>query len=149
MTCSRQYLNEPETNMGYWMAVGNQLGRIVSITSHASVRKNGAPLKPDVARRKFSRLCGTVARERVPITLEDWRKLSKNSRDSIKAEILKYFNVRTPSDLKSLERASLLIACKAWKQRKSRLVLEFMHQNKCPLKCSRGLAKTLGMNLCG
>lgn len=96
--------------------------------------KSGAPFKPDIARKKFSRLCGQVARERVNINLSDWRQLSNNARAGIKKEILKYFIIRDSSDLERVERAALLIACKAWKQWKSRLVTEFVDQDKSPLE---------------
>lgn len=75
-----------------------------------------------------------MARERVSINLEDWRKLTKTARDSIKNEILKYFTIRNSDDLKRVERAALLIACKAWKQWKSRLVTEFVDQEKSPFE---------------
>ena len=68
------------------------------------------------------------------INLEDWRKLSKKARDGIRNEILKYFIIRDSNDLKRVERAALLIACKAWKQWKSRLVTKFVDPKKSPLE---------------
>jgi hypothetical protein len=61
-------------------------------------------LKPDSARKKFSMLCGIVARERVPITLQDWRKLGKVERDKVKNEIMKYFNITRADDKIRAER---------------------------------------------
>jgi inorganic triphosphatase YgiF len=92
-------------------------------------------LKPDSARKKFSMLCGIVARERVPITLQDWRKLGKVERDKVKNEIMKYFNITRADDkIRAELRAALMTACKAWKQWKYTLMTEFVERNKIPLK---------------
>jgi len=77
---------------------------------------NGAPFKPDVCRRKFSSICGIVARERVSINLASWKEVSKTARDDIKKEVLKYFIIRNKDDLKRAGRVALLIAGKVWKQ---------------------------------
>lgn len=93
---------------------------------------NGAPFKPDAARKKFSTVCGIVARDRVSINLPHWKKVSQNERDDIKKEILKYFIIRDPADKKRVERAALLTANKAWKQWKSKLVTEYVDREKTP-----------------
>ena len=95
--------------------------------------KSGAPFKPDIARKKFSRLCGQIAREQVSINRSSWRQVPKALKDGIKNEVLKYFIIRDSNDKKCVERAALLIACKSWKQWKSRLVTEFVDEDKSPL----------------
>jgi hypothetical protein len=52
-----------------------------------------------------------MARERVLITLLDWRKLGKVDRDKVKDAIMKYFTVGTKDEKKRLKRAALLTAC--------------------------------------
>ena len=99
--------------------------------------KSGAPFKPDIARKKFSRLCGQIARERVGINTSSWRKVPKSVKAGIKKEVLKYFIVRDSSDLERVERAALLIVCKAWKKWKFRLMTEFVDQDKSPLELYR------------
>lgn len=68
----------------------------------------------------------------MPISLNDWRKLTKPAREDIKNEILKYFTIRNPDHIKRVERAALLTAAKCFKQWKSRLVTEFVDLEKKP-----------------
>lgn len=74
---------------------------------------NGGPLKPDAARKKFKTVCGIVAREQVCINLLGWKKVSKDDRNFLKREILKYFIMRTDDDMKHVEWAALMTANKA------------------------------------
>ena len=94
----------------------------------------GAPLKPDSTRRKFSTVCGIVARERVPINLASWNQVIKNARTKIKKDILEHFDFADKSTkaMKRVERMAILIAGKAWKAWKSKLVTEFVHGNISP-----------------
>ena len=84
----------------------------------------GAPFKPDSSRRKFSTICGIVARELVPINLASWKQVTKNARTEIKKDTLQHFDFadKSPKAMKRVERAAILIAGKAWKAWKSKLV---------------------------
>ena len=94
----------------------------------------GAPFKPDSSRRKFLAVCGIVARELVPINLASWKQVTKNARTKIKKDILEHFEFadKFPKAMKRVERAAILIAGKAWKAWKSKLVTEFVRRNISP-----------------
>ena len=66
------------------------------------------------------------------INLASWKEVSKTARDDIKKEVLKYFIIRNKDDLNHAGRAALLIAGKAWKQWKSKLVMEYARVNITP-----------------
>ena len=87
----------------------------------------GAVLKPDSSRRKFSTVCGIMARETVFINLASWKNVGKTTRAALAKEILGHFDSVVDSSPKTLKRvgnAAILIASKAWKHWKSRLVSE-------------------------
>ena len=75
----------------------------------------GAPFKPDSSRRKFSTVCGIVARERVPINLASWKQFTKKDRTLIKKDIRDNFDFADQSTkaMKRVERTAILIAGKA------------------------------------
>ena len=85
----------------------------------------GAVLKPDSSRRKFLTVCGIMARETVSINLASWKNVGKTARAALVKSILDHFHFvvdSNPKTVKKVGHAAILIASKAWKQWKSRLV---------------------------
>ena len=59
---------------------------------------SGAPFKPDQSKRKFSTVCGIMARDRVSINIPTWRevKKDKDACAGIKNDIVRHFIIKDP-----------------------------------------------------
>lgn len=95
--------------------------------------RTGAPTEPEKTEKKFRTMCGAVVRERVPIDLEDWTKVTKEQRKAKVLEIMKHF--RVPEQWKrQVEECALSKAKDAFRNFKYVLHKKFMKQNKDPFE---------------
>ena len=91
----------------------------------------GCPL-PEVTLKKWRTICGVIARSRVLIIVADWSDVTQSEREALYAQLKQSFRVLKEAE-EGFRRASLLTMGKCWRNFKSRLVVDFLKQNKSPV----------------
>lgn len=101
---------------------------------------SGAPLEPEIARRKFRTVCGYVARDRVSINLKNWKQFKGTPRQNLLKEIMKHFAVPTKWKA-AVQRAALCKSRDAWKNWKYVLNKYFVKKGREPFKLYPSITK--------
>ena len=76
--------------------------------------KSWDPTKPLKTMRKFTSVCGYIARARVSINLPHWKMLDQDKRQKLVAEIMQHFHVE-PQLRENVEHCALTKARDAWR----------------------------------
>ena len=94
------------------------------------------PVLPKGAKAKYVRTCGVIARDRVPINIEDWRKVDrvdKTLKDNCWTELLQSFEFPEGSHA-AVRRHALMTMGKSWSGFKYELNRDYVKKNKLPFK---------------
>ena len=101
---------------------------------------SGAPKAPKDAAAKWRTTCGFVAREKVSIAKESWRKVNDDERRTLLQDI--HTNFTFPEDCKDrVESAALKVAAKAWKDFKYKLHKDYVLKDRSPLSKFPGISE--------
>jgi hypothetical protein len=91
----------------------------------------GTPILPRLTAGKWRTACGSVTRQRVPLTVDDWRAVPESTRTVLLDEILAGF-IFEEEHRPQLRRAAIKACNKAWKEFKYILRRDFISKGLEP-----------------
>ena len=96
---------------------------------------DGQPLEPETIIGTFSNQVACIAKEKVPITYENWRHVPMELKQAVWDAVKARFNYPLDQfDEKLCKTHALIIASKALRGLRSRLNTEYVKQNKLPFE---------------
>jgi hypothetical protein len=99
------------------------------------VGPSGEPFLPIEVLGKFSNQCLVIVREKIQITYQDWKKVSKGLKQCVWEEMLKRFRYLEGSDLDKFRDHVLAVASKVLRNFWYKLNKEYVEKGRSP--CQR------------
>jgi hypothetical protein len=96
------------------------------------VGPSGEPLLPIEVLGKFSNQCLVIVREKIQITYQDWKKVSKGLKQCVWEEMLKRFTYLEGSDLDKFRNHVLAVASKVLRNFWYKLNKEYVEKGRSP-----------------